>query len=124
VKNFLEPDSFINDNLVVYEVRHYLTSQGKDPFGQWRSGIRDIKAAIAIDRRINRLELENFGDHKFCRDGVWELRIDLGPGYRIYYAISGARLIILLTGGGKKSQSADIDKACEYWLDWQQRSEE
>lgn len=108
----------------MYEVRHYLTAQGKNPFSEWRRGIRDSKMAIAVDRRINRVELENFGDHKFCRDGVWELRIDIGPGIRIYYAVSGTRVILLLTGGDKRTQSADIDRACDYWLDWQQRSEE
>jgi putative addiction module killer protein len=108
----------------VYEIRHYLTPEGKDPYGQWRQGIRDTKVAIAVDRRINRVELENLGDHRFCRDGVWELRIDIGPGYRIYYAISGTRMVLLLTAGDKRTQSADIDRACAYWRDWQQRGEE
>ena len=76
--------SFINDNLRVYEIRHYLTQNEKDLFMEWQRQIGDTKAAIAIDRRINRIELGNFGDHKFCRDGVWELRIDVGKGYRVY----------------------------------------
>ena len=76
--------SFINDNLRVYEIHHYLTQNEKDLFMEWRRQIGDTKAAIAIDRRINRIELGNFGDHKFCRDGVWELRIDVGKGYRVY----------------------------------------
>lgn len=58
---------------------------------------------------------------KFCRDGVWELRIDVGPGYRVYYAIEEATVVLLLCGGDKRSQSADIDRACAYWLDWQRR---
>ena len=70
----------------VYEIRRYLTRDGKDVYLEWQRSLRDTKARIAIDRRVNRIELGNFGDHKFCRDGVWELRIDLGPGYRIYYA--------------------------------------
>ena len=70
----------------IYEIRHYLTSEGKDLFLEWHRKIRDTR--IAIDRRISRIELGNFGDHKFCRDGVWELRIDVGPGYRVYYAIA------------------------------------
>jgi putative addiction module killer protein len=61
----------------------------------------------------------NFGDHKYCRDGVWELRIDLGPGYRIYYALNGTRIIILLCGGDKGSQSADIQHAVAYWSEVQ-----
>jgi len=110
---------FINDNSFVYEIRHYLTRSGNDIFMEWRRQLRDTKAKIAVDRRINRMELGNFGDHKFCRDGVWELRIDVGPGYRIYYAIAGAQLVLLLSGGDKRTQDADIHIACEYWLDWQ-----
>jgi putative addiction module killer protein/probable addiction module antidote protein len=64
----------------MYEVRHYFTREGRDLYSHWRDGIRDRQAAIAIDRRVNRLELGNFGDCKPCRDGVWELRIDTGPG--------------------------------------------
>jgi len=70
------------------------------------------------------MELENFGDHKPCRDGVWELRIDVGPGYRVYYAISGSKIVLLLCGGDKRTQSADISRACEFWHDWQRRSDE
>ena len=90
----------------------------------WRRQLRDTKTKIAIDRRINRMELGNFGDHRFCRDGVWELRLDHGPGYRIYYAVAGTRIVLLLCAGDKRSQSADIDKACAFWADWQGRTEE
>jgi putative addiction module killer protein len=107
----------------VYEIRHYLAPNGKDVFSEWRRSIRDGQAKIAIDRRINRMELENFGDHRFCRDGVWELRIDIGPGYRVYYAIAGTRILLLLLGGDKRRQDADIDRACAYWQDWQRRVE-
>ena len=55
---------------------------------EWRQKLRDTKAKIAIDRRVNRMELGNFGDYKPCRGGVWELRIDVGQGYRVYYAIA------------------------------------
>ncbi|MDK9704601.1 MAG: hypothetical protein OEL20_15815 [Sulfuritalea sp.] len=67
----------------MYEVRHYLTPDGKDVFLDWLRKLRDVTAKIAVDRRVNRIELGNFGDHKFCRDGVWELRIDVGPGFRV-----------------------------------------
>ena len=107
----------------MYEIRHYLTSDERDPFLEWRGKLRDTKAKIAIDRRINRVELGNFGDHKFCRDGVWELRIDVGPGYRVYYAISGRQVILLLCGGDKQTQDSDITRACEHWQDWQGRVE-
>ena len=76
----------------MYEIRHYLTKSGKDLFMEWRGQLRDTKAKIAVDRRVNRMELDNFGDHRFCRDGVWGLRIGVGQGYRIYYAIAGTQV--------------------------------
>jgi putative addiction module killer protein len=63
----------------------------------------------------------NTGDYRFCRDGVWELRIDVGPGYRVYYARAGEATLLLLWGGRKRTQSRDITRAVEYWNDYQQR---
>lgn len=107
----------------MYEIRHYLTSDEKELYFEWHRKLRDTKARIAIDRRIIRIELGNFGDHKFCRDGVWELRIEVGPGYRVYYAVVGSQIILLLCGGDKRTQNSDIACACEHWLDWQRRVE-
>jgi putative addiction module killer protein len=103
----------------MFEIRHYLTDDGRDLFAEWRDKLKDTRVKIAIDRRLYRIELGNFGDHKPCRDGVWELRIDLGPGYRIYYAQAGQTLVLLLCGGTKGSQDADISKAAKYWKNWQ-----
>ncbi len=108
VKNAFDINSFINDNSTMYEIRHYLTKSEKDLFMEWRRQLRDTKARIAVDRRVSRMELGNFGDHKSCRDGVWELRIDVGPGYRVYYAIAGTQLVLLISGGDKRTQDADI----------------
>ena len=91
-------------------------------FMEWRSKLRDSTARIAIDRRINRVELGNLGDHKYCRSGVWELRIDVGPGYRVYYGFVDTQIVLLLCGGDKGMQERDIDRACAYWNDWQGRS--
>jgi len=107
----------------VYEIRRYRTSDGKVVLSDWLRSLRDAKARIAIDRRIIRMELGNFGDHKFCRDGVWEMRIDVGPGYRVYYAMAGTTVVLLLSGGDKRTQDADISRAEEYWRDWQRRDE-
>ena len=63
----------------------------------------------------------NFGDVKPLGDGVWEARIDWGPGYRVYYAIAGKKIILLLLGGDKRKQHADVLTAKEYWADWQIR---
>ncbi|MCV3766678.1 type II toxin-antitoxin system RelE/ParE family toxin [Rhizobium sp. TRM95796] len=103
-------------------IRHYLTKGGVDLVTEWLHDLRDIRAKAAIVRRINRLELGNFGDHKALRDGVHELRIDLGPGYRLYYARAGDTLVLLLCGGDKRGQGADIDRACACWRDWKSRS--
>jgi len=106
------------------EIRHYLDSSGRDHFAEWRGKVRDPNARIAIDRRIIRMELGNFGDHKYLRDGVWELRIDVGPGYRVYYAKAGSLIVLLLCGGDKYKQNNDIGRACEYLRDWRSRSGE
>lgn len=105
----------------MFEVRHYLTADGRDLFIEWLRRVRDGTAKVQIARRINRIELGNFGDCRFCRDGVWELRIDVGPGYRVYYARAAARVVLLLAGGDKGSQDRDIASAVEYWKDWQRR---
>jgi putative addiction module killer protein len=64
----------------------------------------------------------NFGDHKPLSDGVWELRIDHGPGYRVYYAQANLRVLLLLVAGDKRRQQADIETAVRYWQDWQRRN--
>jgi len=113
---------FINDNRGMFTVRHYLTDDERDPFQDWMRKLRDPIAKGQVVKRVNRIEAGNFGDHKFCRDGVWELRIDQGPGYRVYYALAGTVLVLLLCGGDKDAQDADIQRAVEYWNDWQRRS--
>ena len=103
------------------EIRHYLTREGADPFRIWLDGLEDVSTKALILRRVDRMALGNFADHKFCRSGVWEARIDYGPGYRIYYAQAGRSLVILLCAGSKRSQSRDIDRAIEYWMDFKAR---
>ncbi|HUZ64822.1 MAG TPA: type II toxin-antitoxin system RelE/ParE family toxin [Acetobacteraceae bacterium] len=107
----------------MFELRHYLTPEGKDLIAEWLRQLRDVRAKAAIIRRLNRLEQGNFGDFKPLRDGVHELRIDVGPGYRVYYARAGRILILLLCGGTKRTQDTDIERACGYWRDWQSRDE-
>jgi putative addiction module killer protein len=106
----------------MYEIKHYLSAQQKDIYAEWLHKLRDSTGKIAIIRRLNRVELGNFGDHKFCRDGVSELRIDTGPGYRIYYATSGKEIVLLLCAGDKRTQDTDIERAVNYWKDWQGRA--
>lgn len=103
------------------EIRHYLTVSGKDLYQGWLDKLKDLRGRVTIQRRIDRVANGNFGDHGFCRDGVWELRIQFGPGYRVYYGREGDTVVILLCGGSKRTQSADIKEAVRYWLDYQQR---
>jgi putative addiction module killer protein len=103
------------------DIRHYLDPQGRDVYQAWVDALRDREGRKAIVRRVLRIELGNFGDHTFVRDGVWELRIDTGPGYRVYYAREGDMIVLLLCGGDKGSQGRDIDRAVTCWNDYQRR---
>ena len=108
----------------MYETKRYVTRGGVDVLAAWHKSLTDVKAKIAVDRRIARVESGNFGDHKPLRDGVWELRVDTGQGYRVYYAIAGKMVVLLLCGGGKSTQNADIASAVACWKDWQARAKE
>lgn len=83
---------------------------------------KTIHAKARIAMRINRLKSGNFGDCKPLDEGVWELRIDWGSGYRIYYAQAGQVLMLLLLGGDKRKQTTDIKQAKEYWKDYKKRN--
>jgi putative addiction module killer protein len=104
-----------------YTVVHYVDAVGKDALLQWLKSLRDPLAKTQIIKRLNRLAAGNFGDHRFCRSGVWELRIDVGQGYRVYYAVAGDQLVLLLCGGDKRTQDKDIERAIHHWNDWQHR---
>ena len=83
-----------------------------DEFIKWMKRLRDADARARINVRIRRISLTgNFGDAKSVGDGVFELRVDYGPGYRVYYSQRGKEVILLLIGGDKSSQQKDIDKA-------------
>jgi putative addiction module killer protein len=106
----------------VFDIRYYLTSAGKNVVESWLESLADDIAEARIDARINRLTHGNFGDCKPVGGGVWELRIDWGPGYRVYYAMIGRRCVLLLAGGDKRKQSADIARAIEHLKDFRLRS--
>ena len=95
-------------------VREYLDDIGRSPFRQWLVGLDQV-ARARIQARILRFELGNLGDHKQVGGGVWEARLDFGPGYRIYFGRSGRDLVLLLVGGDKGSQRKDINLAKEFW---------
>ena len=96
-----------------YEVIHYVEN-GRDIFQEWLENLKDLKGRDAVRRAVKRIEQGNCGDNHFCRDGVWELRIHVSAGYRVYYSVSGNKIILLLCGGSKRTQDRDINKAAEY----------
>jgi len=104
------------------ELRRYLTESGRDVFGEWLAGLRDLRTRAKIVARIDRLSAGNFGDCKALRGGLFELRIDWGPGYRVYYAMVGRACVLLLCGGDKRKQSSDIKRALEYLKDYRGRT--
>jgi putative addiction module killer protein len=104
------------------EVRHYVTLSGKDVFDDWLTRLEDARAQARIAVRINRLAAGNFGDCKHLRKGVFELRIDWGPGYRVYYAALGRACILLLCGGDKRKQPSDIERAIRFLKDYNERT--
>ena len=96
----------------------YVANDGSAPFAEWLRTLKDRKARNNIRVRIARLRLGNLGDYKSVGHGVLELRVDIGPGYRVYIGQDGARFILLLCGGTKRTQAVDIKKAQEYWADY------
>jgi putative addiction module killer protein len=103
------------------EIFEYQTSSGRRPYLEWIRQLKDRQGAAVIRNRINRLRLGQFGDHRSIGDGVWELRLFSGPGYRIYYLMDGRQIVILLFGGDKDSQSRDIVKVKEFSVDYWRR---
>jgi putative addiction module killer protein len=103
------------------EIRHYIDRAGKDVFDDWMTRLRDARAQAKITARINRVAAGNFGDCKSLGGGLYELRVDWGPGYRVYYATIGEAIVLLLCGGDKRKQSADIQRARQFLQDYQER---
>jgi putative addiction module killer protein len=102
------------------EIVEYLDSSEHSPFGEWFDGL-DAKAAAKVTTALVRMQQGNAGDIKPVGSGVSERRIDYGPGYRIYFAKDGEKLVILLAGGSKKGQQKDIENAIKRWQDYKQR---
>ena len=99
----------------------YVTPDGKQPFVEWLEELKDKKTRYRIKERLDRIALGNFGDHKLITNGVYELRLTFGSGYRIYYGIENENIIILLCGGDKATQKKDIKRATEYLKDYLSR---
>jgi putative addiction module killer protein len=106
----------------VIEVRHYVTKTGRDVFDDWLSQLDDTRAQAKIAVRINRLAAGNFGDSKSLRHGLFEMRIDWGPGYRVYFTMPEKQRVLLRCGGDKRKQEADIEQALKYLRDYKERT--
>ena len=101
--------------------RVYQTKDGKTPYEDWLDGLKDVVGRAKIRGRLDRATLGNFGDHRSVGGGIIELKIDHGPGYRVYIGQHGQEIIVLLCGGDKSTQEKDIAKAHKYWEDYRRR---
>ena len=108
-------------NACSFTLEFYITETGKIPFRDWLESLKDIHARAKIRVALDRIRLGNFGHAKSVGEGVHEFKIDYGPGYRVYYAFSGAAIVLLLLGGDKASQSKDIARAKEFWKVFKRR---
>lgn len=104
------------------ELREYLTETGHNPFREWVHTLRDGTTRARIRVRLNRVRLGNLGDCKPVGEGVMELRLDFGPGYRVYFGQVGEIVVLLLCGGDKRTQSRDIATAKLYWQSYRRRT--
>lgn len=96
----------------------YKTAAGIEAYTEYVDSLKDRLGAAKIRVRVTRAELGNFGDHKKIAHGIIELRIDYGPGYRVYIGLHSNEAIVLLCAGDKSSQAKDVKKAMEYWDDY------
>lgn len=102
-----------------YQLEFYQQENGAVPFRDWLNTLRDSLAAERIRARLTRVRAGNFGEVRTLGDGVVEIKIDHGPGYRLYYAMTGKTVVLLLIGGDKSTQKRDIKTAKDYWREYQ-----
>lgn len=105
------------------DVREFVDANGTRPFAKWFNEL-EPQAAAKVTANLTRIESGNFSNTKGISGGVHELRIDFGPGYRVYFGKDGEKIIILLGGGTKKKQNADIQKAHELWKEYKKRKKQ
>ncbi len=100
------------------QLRIYQLPDGKVPYLRWLKSLKDVRARQKIQARIGRVRLGNFGQTRSVGGGVQELKIDYGPGYRLYFGRDGDEIVILLCGGDKNTQNVDIKHAKECWANY------
>jgi putative addiction module killer protein len=104
------------------ELRYYQSSAGEQPFAEWLQTLNDRQARTRIEARLARVAVGNFGDVEPVGEGVMEMRIDWGPGYRVYFARVGQVVVLLLCAGDKRTQQKDIKRAKAYFEDFKART--
>jgi putative addiction module killer protein len=104
--------------VIPQQIEVYETEAGRVPYSEWVLALRDKQAFARISIRLDRVALGNLGDYKPIADGVFELRVDTGAGYRAYFGRVDSSTIVLLWGGDKSTQQRDIERAIEYWADY------
>ena len=105
-------------------IQIYEQADGKRPYETWLHDLKDAMFRARIRSRIDKVATGNFGDFRSVGDGVSELRFTFGAGFRVYYALNGETMVILLIGGDKSSQDKDIEKAKRFWNDYKERTNE
>jgi putative addiction module killer protein len=105
----------MNESGTVYVIKYYKNDRGQSPFWEWLESLKDRVARANVKVRIDRLERGSFGDWRPVGGGVHELKIHLGPGYRIYFGFLGRSVVVILAGGSKRTQGHDIEKAKGFW---------
>lgn len=103
------------------ELRTFRTKTGKNPFTDWLDSLKDTVGRAQITNRLNRVALGNYGDYNSVGDGIYELRIHYGPGYRIYFTEQEETILLLLIGGCKRTQKQDIKKSKQYWAEFREQ---
>ena len=106
--------------MALIEIREYIDGAGKSPFSAWHDHL-DARAAAKVTTALYRLEQGNFSNTKGISGGIFDYKIDFGPGYRIYFGKDGERIVIILGGGTKRRQQKDINAAKAYWQDYKAR---
>ena len=96
----------------------YITEDGRCPFDEWADALKDKRTQAIVNNRLFRVAQGNFGLCSGVGENLLELKIDFGPGLRVYFAEDGDTIVVLLCGGDKSTQSKDIKKAMEYWKDY------
>jgi len=108
-------------NETPYRLEYFQQENGSVPFRDWLNALRDQNGVERIRARLARVRAGNFGKIRSLGHGVYEIKVDHGPGYRLYYAMTGVTIVLLLSGGDKSTQKRDIDTAAQYWRDYQER---